>query len=133
MDWTEQEDNLLLKTYENKDNTIDFSKIFPNKSSSNIYIRKLVLANNMMEKDKKSIDYVCNLLDLKNDDLICKISSKLNKDIKRESNKNKKQINKNVKKVSEYSHANLLYSYNELKEQLNRIEEKIDRLKSTSP
>lgn len=115
-EWTSKEDETLIKSC--LDNTVE--RVFPNRSSSNIYIRKLVLAQNMVEKDHKKIEDVCNLLKINNDDLV----DKLNTSIKKTSKKGTKQI----KKISEESHANLLYSYTELKEQLDRMEEKLNKI-----
>ncbi len=115
-EWTSKEDETLIKSC--LDNTVE--RVFPNRSSSNIYIRKLVLAQNMVEKDNKKIEDVCDFFKVTNDDLV----KKLNENIKKTSKKGTKQI----KKISEESHANLLFSYTELKEQLNSIEEKLNKI-----
>ncbi len=115
-EWTSKEDEKLIKSC--LDNTVE--RAFPNRSSSNIYVRKLVLAQNMVEKDHKKIEDVCNFFKVANEDLM----KKLNENIKKTSKKGTKQI----KKISEESHANLLYSYTELKEQLDRIEEKLNTI-----
>ncbi len=116
VEWTSKDDETLIKSC--LDNTVD--RVFPNRSSSNIYIRKLVLAQNMVENDKKRIDDVCELLKINNNDLVEKLNTSIKKTSKKETQK--------IKKISEESHTNLLYSYTELKEQLDRMEEKINKV-----
>lgn len=109
-EWTSKEDEKLIKSC--LENTVE--KVFPNRTQSNIYIRKLIIAQNMVEKDKKKIDDVCNMLKVNSDDLLKKLNTTINKTSKKETKK--------IKKISDESHANLLFSYTELKEQLDRIE-----------
>jgi uncharacterized protein YdaT len=110
LEWTINEDEILVKTIDEQ----KFHEIFPSRSPSNIYIRKLVLAQGMVEKDKRAIDYVCKLMKVNNKDLLERIDSSIKS--------NSKKGVKKTKKIADESHANLLYSYTELKEQLDRIE-----------
>lgn len=110
IEWTQNEDEILVKTIDEK----KFHDIFPSRTPSNIYIRKLVLAQNMVENDKKTVDYVCNTLKINNEDLVKRIDNRIRS--------NSKKGSKKTKKIADESHANLLYSYTALKEQLDRIE-----------
>lgn len=123
--WTQEEDNMLVESYRN--NQLDDLSVKFGRSYSNINQRKMQLARNMVLYDKKTVNFVCDLLKINNDDLV----SRINQSVKIASEKN----NKHTKKKLDQSHANLIYSYKELyneikdiKIQLNEIKELINKL-----